>query len=352
MLNAKYSIEGYFSLLAASRGYEVTGFEAMEKNFLIQRVSLCANPELDKLVTLKNQGLGETRQTCFIVSADSNLADGILRCDLKSASNFKQKGYQIRDQVQLETMDAVVEGDYFMMKIDIEGAEPLALSVKGTSKFFSKHSIQYLLTEATTLHTRLAYFERLSLIGYNLRTVDYNRGPGNLYNVPLLPNPFSALGHRVITSPKLSVDYFGDLQHSRLEATRKSPWIKFRNGNGQADPQALRVMLFKAQWPTSSLRRICMEHIYELYKTGISLGSLKWSTIEGSDESSAKAKKSRYMLVPAATNGIDAENLEGGGIAKHPLVTSISICANSLDGTEDATGLAAATAPEVDAYYR
>jgi len=31
-----HGMEGYFSLLAASRGYEVTGFEAMEKNYLIQ----------------------------------------------------------------------------------------------------------------------------------------------------------------------------------------------------------------------------------------------------------------------------------------------------------------------------
>ena len=81
----------------------MTGFEAMEKNYLIQRVSLCANPELEKLVTLKNVGLGESQTTCLIVSGDSNMADGILRCDIKNAADFKQAGYSVRGQVNIET---------------------------------------------------------------------------------------------------------------------------------------------------------------------------------------------------------------------------------------------------------
>ena len=94
----------------------------MKTNYLIQRISLCANPDLERLVTLHNVGLSDKPGKCFIVSADTNLADGIMRCDLKRAEDFKQEGYKVRGEIKLETMDAMVKGDYFMMKIDIEGA--------------------------------------------------------------------------------------------------------------------------------------------------------------------------------------------------------------------------------------
>ena len=63
----------------------------MKTNYLIQRISLCANPDLERFVTLHNVGLSDKPGKCFIVSADTNLADGIMRCDLKRAEDFKQE---------------------------------------------------------------------------------------------------------------------------------------------------------------------------------------------------------------------------------------------------------------------
>ena len=105
---------GYFSMLGASRGYEVTSFEAMEKNFLILRVSLCANPTLEERITLHNVGLSDKPAKCFIVSSDKNIGDGIIRCDIEKAEDFeKQEGAKIRGEVKLSTMNEMVKGDYF-----------------------------------------------------------------------------------------------------------------------------------------------------------------------------------------------------------------------------------------------
>jgi len=134
---------GTFSMLGASRGYEVTSFEAMEKNFLILRVSLCANPTLEERITLHNVGLSDKPAKCFIVSSDKNIGDGIIRCDIEKAEDFeKQEGAEIRGEVKLSTMNEMVKGDYFMMKIDIEGSEPLALSEKAAAEYFANNKIR------------------------------------------------------------------------------------------------------------------------------------------------------------------------------------------------------------------
>jgi len=202
---------GYFTLLAASRGYEVTALEAMQKNAAIQNVSLCANPKLEQLVTLRNVGLADKPGKCFIVSDNKNQADGIMRCDIKKREDFKQEGYQIRGEIKLETMNTIVKGDYFMMKIDIEGAEPLALSEKGTSEYFSKHKIQYMLTEAADPKGRVAYFKRLAEIGFSIRSVNYDTGETGedaMYQTAVIPDASLPGSEKAITSSD-AVDYFG-----------------------------------------------------------------------------------------------------------------------------------------------
>ena len=202
---------GYFTLLAASRGYEVTALEAMQKNAAIQNVSLCANPKLEQLVTLRNVGLADKPGKCFIVSDNKNQADGIMRCDIKKREDFKKEGYQIRGEIKLETMNTIVKGDYFMMKIDIEGAEPLALSEKGTSEYFSKHKIQYMLTEAADPKGRVAYFKRLAEIGFSIRSVNYDTGETGedaMYQTAVIPDASLPGSEKAITSSD-AVDYFG-----------------------------------------------------------------------------------------------------------------------------------------------
>jgi len=184
---------GYFSLLAASRGYEVTAFEAMAKNARLIKVSLCANPELEKRITLHNVGLADKSKKCFIVSSDSNQADGILKCnppkgfDPVAYSTTKEHDYQVRGEVQLETMNTMLSGDYFMMKIDIEGAEPMALSKEGSDEYFKKFGIKYFITESSKGSTsRVAYFQRLFSLGYSLRPVKYQLGVGKMWNGALV----------------------------------------------------------------------------------------------------------------------------------------------------------------------
>jgi len=231
---------GYFTLLAASRGYEVTAFEAMKRNAVLLNVSLCANPDLQKLVTLNNVGFADKPQQCVIVSGDDNKADGILRCDV-NASQFKQEGYRVRETLQLETMDKLLHEDYFMMKIDIEGSEPQAFA--GAKAYFSKHKIQCLLTESWVPQSkdglnRAVFFQQLASLGFNnIRGIDYTmQTPGHpeaMFDSTQLPP--SMLAGAAISSRELNllnsmgsnkVDFFGvSAPLPRHEASSEKPAV-------------------------------------------------------------------------------------------------------------------------------
>ena len=237
---------GYFSLLAASRGYEVTAFEAMAKNARLIKVSLCANPELEKRITLHNVGLADKSKKCFIVSSDSNQADGILKCnppkgfDPVAYSTTKEHDYQVRGEVQLETMNTMLSGDYFMMKIDIEGAEPMALSKEGSDEYFEKFGIKYFITESTKGSTsRVAYFQRLFSLGYSLRPVKYQLGVGQMWNGALVGSTPEQIaqnsGH----------DFFGGL--SRQSQMTKSATVRKLKVSGLLE--SLQAELVAARWP-------------------------------------------------------------------------------------------------------
>jgi len=170
---------GYFSLMAASHGFKVSAFEAMTLNAKMINVSLCANPSLDKLVTLHNIGLSDSTKTCYIVSGWNNRADGMVNCgiDPETYKPDQANPYYIRGSIQLGTINDLLDQDYFMMKMDIEGHEPFALSEQGSSVYFNKHSIEYMVTESHQSAKRGQYLKQLSKLGYALRPVDYS-SPG------------------------------------------------------------------------------------------------------------------------------------------------------------------------------
>ena len=108
---------GYHTMVAASKGYQVDAFEVMPANAAMINMSLCANPQLSRLVHLRNVGFSSSPRTCIFVSADTNKADAIARCDLPSADQFKQAGYQVRGLLPLSTISAVLSKDYYAMKV-------------------------------------------------------------------------------------------------------------------------------------------------------------------------------------------------------------------------------------------
>jgi FkbM family methyltransferase len=170
---------GYFTMLAASKGYEVTTIEAMTQNARMLNMTLCANPMLAHRVDLFNVGVSEKPGKCLIVSGNDNKADGILRCDLAEPSQFKQEGYSVRGVVEIKTLDSMLKGDYFMLKMDIEGHEPMAY--RGARRYFEKHEIEYIVTEAHQTDGRPEFFQQLQTLGkrgYSLRVVDYSKPAG------------------------------------------------------------------------------------------------------------------------------------------------------------------------------
>ena len=232
---------GYFSLMAAKRGYKVTAFEGMKSNAKMMNVSLCvshnphplacnsqpmsqpnpslwllihqANPDAEERITLHNVGLGKTKEKCFIVSINSNVADGMVKCGIDTSSDYTpQEGYGIRGVLDIDTLDSMIDEDYFMLKIDVEGAEPLVLSKEGSDRYFAKHKKQYMMTEAWSKSNRLSYFTRLDELGYTLRPVKYNRGGGEgmVNNKPIL-NTLLSQGAQALKDVG-GVDFFGVLK--------------------------------------------------------------------------------------------------------------------------------------------
>ena len=108
---------GYHTMVAASKGYQVDAFEVMPANAAMINMSLCANPQLSRLVHLRNVGFSSSPRTCVFVSADTNKADAIARCDLAGADQFKQPGYQVRGLLPLSTISSVLRKDYYALKV-------------------------------------------------------------------------------------------------------------------------------------------------------------------------------------------------------------------------------------------
>lgn len=117
---------GFYSLVLAASGWNVTAFEPMATNTELIQASLCKNPDFKQRVTLNNFGLGAKDDHCIIISGDSNLGDGISVCGDK-ASQPIQAGYHKRASIDFHRLDDVLAQQHVdsidFVKMDVEGFE-------------------------------------------------------------------------------------------------------------------------------------------------------------------------------------------------------------------------------------
>ena len=159
---------GYHALVAASRGYEVDAFEAMPANAALINMSLCAQSHsMERRVRLLDVGFSSRPRTCLFVSAESNSADAIARCDLAGPHEFAQPGYRARGSFRMQTLSETLTNSYYAMKIDIEGHEHEALGLEGAGAFFRAHTVEHILFESWPVPSvRRTFWPYLANLGY------------------------------------------------------------------------------------------------------------------------------------------------------------------------------------------
>ena len=122
---------GWFSLLAASVGARVTAVEANADNVRLLRHTMCMNPQLSERITLHAVGVGdkESGSGCALVKPALNVGDTHVECG-PSAANATGGGLRLTTLNKLMRRAPPVS----VMKIDIEGFEPLA--ARGWNQIF------------------------------------------------------------------------------------------------------------------------------------------------------------------------------------------------------------------------
>jgi len=117
---------GFYSLVLAAAGWNVTAFEPMAKNTDLIEATLCANPALQQRITLNKFGLGPKDEHCVIISGDDNLGDGVSQCGADAEKPVKA-GYSKRGTMDIRRLDDVLLQQHVsqvdFVKMDVEGFE-------------------------------------------------------------------------------------------------------------------------------------------------------------------------------------------------------------------------------------
>jgi len=152
---------GWFTLLAAAHGANVTAVEPNRLNAWLIRQSLSANNQLplSQRVDVHNLGAGaKSNMTCNLISPDNNVGDTMLSCgslydDLArwnawgSTQRLKYH-YASRGTLRIMRLDDLLGRDSApvdILKIDIEAYEPLA--AQGWTGLFDRHPPSLVISE-------------------------------------------------------------------------------------------------------------------------------------------------------------------------------------------------------------
>jgi len=148
---------GAFSLAVSKAGYQVYAFEGMPQNIRMLRGTLCANPEPAARVTLFDTGLSDEERECRIYSASYNLGDGVVDCLQAQPSQawYLTNNLVERGKMHLRRLDALLDEDVRVMKIDVEGFEPYVL--RGAEGLFGRRRVSFIVME----------FNKPALVGAN-----------------------------------------------------------------------------------------------------------------------------------------------------------------------------------------
>lgn len=142
---------GYFTLMLANAGWNVTSFEPMAPNLALLNASLCQNPQFVARVKVLPYGLGPEAKQCSMVAPSNNLGDGHVQCAGDLASGFSDDPtrfdyignfdvqligqFSIRRLDQLLLENNVSKIDF--VKIDVEGYESQVLA--GAPNFLTQY---------------------------------------------------------------------------------------------------------------------------------------------------------------------------------------------------------------------
>ena len=141
---------GWFSTVLANIGYSVVSFEPMPQNELILRKNQCEFRKTARQNTwiYVNKGLGATKNTCKIISRNTNLGDGVTECgeNVPFPSDFS-----VRAVIDVDKLDMIIPRDKIsqlnigMVKIDVENYEKFV--IEGGQEFFKHPEIKIVFLE-------------------------------------------------------------------------------------------------------------------------------------------------------------------------------------------------------------
>jgi FkbM family methyltransferase len=127
--------QGWFSIVAAARGYSAIAVEAMPENELLIKASVCENGFQDRVVVV-GAAAGNDSQTCYITSPSDDRGNGMVSCEYVETDAFG-RNVEILGTCPIVSMDhlqSLVHQDTAWRtkqlgaaKIDVEGFEPMVL---------------------------------------------------------------------------------------------------------------------------------------------------------------------------------------------------------------------------------
>ncbi|KAK3259144.1 hypothetical protein CYMTET_17035 [Cymbomonas tetramitiformis] len=165
---------GWFSVIAAAKGYKTYMFEPMATNRAIIRHTMCRNPAFAENMYLFPYGAGE-RQVCRLYSDSGNVGDGHVSCGPTSDAF---PNYVYRGAMQLVPIDDVIKEPIFLLKIDTEGYELKAM--KSAKRLLGDYKLPWIISEISHMmggkDQAAEYLELLWGYGYKVHMSSFE-GP-------------------------------------------------------------------------------------------------------------------------------------------------------------------------------